>query len=222
MVRHATSVLAISLLTLPVLVVSSEQYERRVAESDLYGRDLADLEDIILTREDLDEIFGREFVTDIDERSPGFGTLFRGGAKVLGKLGRKGAQHMHSAQHSHSGHRAHSVIKGMNNINDAYGQASQFNGGSNNNNRREFDEEEFDLRDFDEDLDTREPINIGMLRKIFHHAHKAEVAAEYIPQPNNNNNNNNNNNRRDTDEDLFGREFDEEEFFAREYFDDLD
>jgi len=216
MVKLVSSVVAVSLLALPALAVSSQQYERTVAEGDLYGRDLADLDNIILTREDLDEIFGREFVTDIDERSPGFGGLLRG-AKVLAKLGRKGAEHAKTAQHSKSAHRAYKVMEGVNNANDAYNQVS-------GNSRREFDIEEFALRAFDEDLEIREPLNLGFLAKglgkAFHHADKVQEAAQFIPQPNQNQNQNNN--PRDIDEELFERAFDDEEFFGREYFDDLD
>jgi len=54
----------------------SNPWSRRsydLAESDLYGREVDEIVDN-LTREDLDDIFGRELVNDIDERSP-FGIL---------------------------------------------------------------------------------------------------------------------------------------------------
>jgi len=91
MVRLATSLLAVSFVVLPALAAPTEQYERSVAESDLYGRDPANLEDIIVTREDLEEIFGREFVNDIDER--GFGGAFRFAKGLAGKFGH---HHSHS------------------------------------------------------------------------------------------------------------------------------
>jgi len=188
MVRLVTSVLAVSLVVLPALAVSSKQYQRSVAESDLYGRDLASLDDIILTREDLDEIFGREFINDFEARSPLSLGMVVNGAKAAMKLGKKAGRHSH-----------HSDSFGSSNNND-------------NNNRREFDEEEFDLRDFDEDLEAREPINV---ERVLHHAHQAYTMSQYIPQSNNNYG-------RDVDELVFERDFEDEEFFAREYYDDLD
>jgi hypothetical protein len=157
MVKLATSVLAVSLLALPALAAPAERYERSVAESDLYDRDLANVGNIIVTREDLYEIFGREFVDDIEERSPfGLGAIFHVAKAIAGKVG----------HHSH--HHIPSVDLNSNNNN-------------NNNNRREFDEEEFDLRDFDEDLEAREPIDV---EKVLHRAHRVYRAAQYIPTGN--------------------------------------
>jgi len=41
-----------------------------VAESNLYGREASDNVVDELTREELDDILGRELVNDIEERSP--------------------------------------------------------------------------------------------------------------------------------------------------------
>jgi len=91
--KFATSVLAIVFIAVPALAISTEQYEcviylrylsrsisnlwnRRsydLAERDVYGREVDEIVDN-LTREDLDAIFGRELVNDIEERSP-FGIL---------------------------------------------------------------------------------------------------------------------------------------------------
>jgi len=261
MVKLATSVLAVSLAALPALAAPSKQYERSVAESDLYSRDLANSDDIVVTREHLDELFGREFINDIEERSPfGLGMIFRG-VKSAVKLGKDAAHH-----HSHHGHMP-SFGGGSNNNNNNNNDRREFDeeefdlrdfdedlearepfglgmifrgvkaavklgkdaahhshhmpsigGGSNNNNnnRREFDDEELSLRDFDEDLEAREPIN---LERLLHHARKAYSASQYIPQGGSDNNNNN---RRDIEDDMFEREFDDEEFLSREYYDDLD
>jgi len=233
MVKLATSVLAVSLLALPALAAPAERYERSVAESDLYDRDLANVGNIIVTREDLYEIFGREFVDDIEERSPfGLGAIFHVAKAIAGKVG----------HHSH-----HIPSMGSNNNN-------------NNNNRREFDEEELEAREpfgfgaifhiakgiagkvghhshhipsmgsnnnnnnnnrreFDEEeLEAREPFGFGSVfhiakgiaGKVGHHSH------HHIPSVdlNSNNNNNNNNNNR--------REFDEEEFDLRDFDEDLE
>jgi len=235
MVRLATSVLAASLLVLPALAAPSQQYERSVAESDLYGRDLSET---IVTREDLEEMYGREYMDDLEERSPlGIGLIFKG-IKALTHLG----HHAPSLGSNNNNHRREFDEEELNlrdlddmmvtreDLDELYGRSPLgigliFKGikalthlghhapslGSNNNNhRREFDEEELDLRDFDEDLEAREPVNI---ERILHHAHQAYAASQYIPQSNN---------RRDFEEDRFERDFDDEEFLAREYYDDLD
>jgi len=207
--------------------VSSEQYERSVAESDLYGRDL-DLEETIATRDALYEIFGREFLDELEVRDP---SLFGMAAKFAVKGAAKaGKSHMGRGKTrtikriGKAAHRGERLSESFNN----------FNGQNNDNNYgRDFDDTDFDLRDFEEDLETREPINFGALMKIgkhvAHHADHAENIAQYIPQGNNNNNNNYGRDfdeevfeREFDDEELFQREFDDEEFFEREDFDDLD
>jgi len=183
MVRIATSVLAASLLAIPALAAFSEQYERSVAESDLYGRDFIDVEDTVIAREQLDEIFGREFVNDIEERSPfGLGFLVKG-IKAAVKIGKKA-------------HSAHSHVSGNNNQ---------------NNHRREFDDEEFDLREFDEDLEAREPGKFGTALRVgkslarkgakFHN--RVGGFSQFIPQ-------NNDQYRRELDDEFDLREFDED------------
>jgi len=193
MVRLATSVLVASLLAIPALAAFSEQFERSVTESDLYGRDFVDIEDNLVTRELLDELFGREFTDDIEERSPfGLGLLFKG-IKTAVKIGEKA----HSA-HSHASH-------------------LQNNNNNNNNNRhhrREFDDEEFDLREFDEDLEAREPSKLSaafkvaktLARKGKKVHHKVGGFSQFIPQ----NNNDDQNQRRQFDEEFDLREFDED------------
>jgi len=181
MVRLATSVLAASLLAIPALAASSEQYERSVAESDLYGRDFLDVEDAMVAREQLEELFGRELVNDMEERSPfGLGLLFKG-IKAVAKIG----------------HKAHS----------AHDHAQNFQ--NNRQHRREFDDEEFDLRDFDEDLEVREPGKFGaafrVAKTLVHkHGHHAQNLAQFIPQ------NNDQNQRREFDEELDARDFDDD------------
>jgi hypothetical protein len=182
MVRLATSVLAASLLAIPALAASSEQYERSVAESDLYGRDFLDIEDALAAREQLEEFFGRELVNDMEERSPfGLGFLFKG-IKAITKIG-------------HKAHEAHEHAENFKN--------------NRHQHRREFDDEEFDLRDFDEDLEAREPgkfgaifrVAKGLARKHGHHAHNLE---QFVPQ------NNDQNQRREFDEEFDARDFDED------------
>ncbi|KIM37193.1 hypothetical protein M413DRAFT_448688, partial [Hebeloma cylindrosporum] len=85
--KFATSILAIAFIAIPTLAISTEQYERSydLAESDLYGREIEDVVDN-LTREDLDNIFGRELVNDIEERSPfGIFTAIKAAVRV-GKM----------------------------------------------------------------------------------------------------------------------------------------
>jgi len=183
MVRLTTSVLAVSLLAVPALAASSEQYERSVAESDLYGRDFNDVEDAVVAREELDEIFGREFVNDMEERGlfP-FGAIFKG-IKSIAKVG----------------HKAH----------EAHEHAENFRNNRNNRHRREFDDEEFDLRDFDEDLEAREPGKFGAIFRVAKglarkHGHHAQRLGEFIPQ------NNDQNQRREFDEEFDVRDFDDD------------
>jgi len=176
MVKIATSVLAAALFACPVLAIS-EQYERSLTETDLYDRDFT-VEDIVVTREDLDTFFGREFVSDIEERSPfGLGLLFKG-IKAAVKIG-KGA------------HKAHHVVGNNNN--------------NNNNHRREFDGGEFDLREFEDDLEAREPFGFGTAVKGFRTAsrlgRKAHHLQGYIPQTNQNDQQS-----REFDDDLEARE----------------
>jgi len=168
MVRLSTSILAASLLAVPALALSSTQYERSVAESDLYGRDIADLENVILTRGDLNAIFGRELINAIEERSPiNFGAVFKAGKKLVG-MGKKAQEahghgsssHLEHSSHQGYAHHAHSAIEHVNNnYNPGPSQGydySQQQQQPSPYGRREFDEEEFDLRDFDEALFTRE------------------------------------------------------------------
>jgi hypothetical protein len=127
--KFATSILAIALLAIPALAASSEyeQYERSLSDidSDVYERGFDAVDDIIVTREDLDELFGREFVNDIEERSPfGLGLLFKG-IKAAVKVG-KAAHHAHSANQNH------------------------------NNHKREFEDDELELREEFEDVYERE------------------------------------------------------------------
>jgi len=240
MVKLATSVLAVSLLALPALAAPAERYERSVAESDLYDRDIANVGNIIVTREDLYEIFGREFVDDIEERSPfGLGAIFHVAKAIAGKVGHHSHHIPSMGSNSNNNNNRREFDEEELEAREPFGFGSVFhiakgiagkvghhshhhipsvdlnsnnNNNNNNNNRREFDEEEFDLRDFDEDLEAREPIDV---EKVLHHAHRVYRAAQYIPTGNYND-------RRDLVEEVFEREFDDEELLEREYYDDLD
>jgi len=253
MVKLATSVLAVSLLALPALAAPAEFYERSVTEGDLYGRDQADA--VIVTREDLYDIFGREFVDDIEERSPfGLGGLLKVGEKLGGKFFRH--SHISSSNNNNNNNPNNNrrefdeeelEAREPNKYTEVFDIAKKFvghhhrgphipsvdlnsnNGDGGNPSRREFDEEEFDLRDFDEDLEAREPINpqeLEKLAKLAHHARKfgkhAKQAGEFANNANNVYNTFQGNSRRDLDEEVFEREFDDEEFSVREYYDDLD
>jgi len=233
MVKLVTSVLAVSLLALPAFAAPAELYERSVAASDLYDRDLANVADILVTREDLYEIFGREFVNDIDERSPlGLGALFHIAKGLAGKAGHHSHHHMPSVDFNNNNNNNNnnrrefdeeeleareprgfgSVFRIAKGFAGKFGHKSHhhmpsvdFNNNNNNNNRREFDEEE---------LEALEPFGFGsafrvvkgIAGKVGHHSHHHMPSMDF-------NNNNNNNNR---------REFDEEEFDLRDFDEDLE
>jgi len=186
MVRLATSVFAAALLAVPALAASSEQFERSVAESDLYGRDFADVDDVLVTREDLEELFGRELINDIEERDPfGIFSIFKG-IKAAVKVG-KGIHKAHEAKEHVQNHR----------------------------NRREFDDEEFDLREFDEDLEAREPLKFGAALKGLraavkfgkkHHTakHAGHIGNNFIQQQNDQQY------QREFEDEMVERDFDED------------
>ncbi|PPQ86675.1 hypothetical protein CVT25_006750 [Psilocybe cyanescens] len=139
MVRLATSIVAATLLVVPALA-ATQQFERDVSESDLYTRSIVD-DDIVVTREDLIDVFGRDVVVDLEEREPfGLGLLFKA-VKTGVKLGKKAHEAHHHVQH----------ISGNNNNNN------------NHRHRRAFDEEELSAREFVEDLEEREPFGLGLL-----------------------------------------------------------
>ncbi|KAJ3515075.1 hypothetical protein NLJ89_g1991 [Agrocybe chaxingu] len=103
MVRIALPTLAVALLAIPALAQFSDVSERDVLENDLYERFFDDGDDIVLTREDLDALFGREFVNDVEARDPFLGLLFKG-VKAAVKIG-KGIHKAHQAKQHHNNHR---------------------------------------------------------------------------------------------------------------------
>ncbi|CAA7268265.1 unnamed protein product [Cyclocybe aegerita] len=103
MVRIALPTLAVTLLVIPALAQLSDVSERDVLENDLYSRIFDDGDDIVVTREDLDALFGREFVDDMEARDPFLGLLFKG-IKAAVKIG-KGIHKAHSAKEHHKNHR---------------------------------------------------------------------------------------------------------------------
>jgi len=159
MVKLSTSVITGSLLVVPALALSSTHYERNVAESDLYGRDFADLDDIILTREDLNDIFGREFVSELEERSPiRIGGLVRG-AKSLLKFGK--SKHAHSAEHEHEHGHSGGHFRHAQTAVDNFQSNTQQQPADPSQQRREFDEDDIFERDFVYDIEERSPIRLG-------------------------------------------------------------
>jgi len=265
MVRLATSVFAVALLAVPALAASSEQFERSVAESDLYGRDFTDVDDILVTREDLEELFGRELINDIEERDPfGLFSVFKG-IKAAVKIG-KGIHKAHEAKEHMQNHRHRreyddgeidlrefdedlearepmkfgAAIKGLraavkfgkkhrvaqrvghhigNNLNQQQNDQQY---------QREFEDEEFDLREFDEDLEAREPMKFGAaikgLRAAVKFGKKHRVGQRVGHHIGNNLNQQQNDQqyRREFEDEMAERDFDDEEFFERESYDDLD
>ncbi|KAF8155485.1 hypothetical protein B0H34DRAFT_798666 [Crassisporium funariophilum] len=146
MVKLATSVLALALVATPALAVSSGKYYER------------NTEDILITRNDLEELFGREFVNDIEEREPfGLGFLIKGirGAVKLGQKAHKAHEHVGHAQ-------------------------------NNNQNQHKRALEELFGREFVADLEEREPFGLGFLIKgirgavkIGEKAHKGHKHLEH-------------------------------------------
>jgi len=197
MVKFTTSVVVVALLSVPAIATSYEQYDRRnVAESDLYGRDFISNDDILAVREDLDEFFGRELVDDLEERGGGVGVLLRLA---------KGLRRAKSVTGDSGGSNNDNSNSNLNNNNNGN------NGGHRRHRwfRRGLDAE-LDLRDFDEDLEVREPVDLEALEKGIHALHKAHKAAntasQFIPQGGNDNNGNQR--RGWDDEEMFEREFD--------------
>jgi len=87
------TILSVVFIAVPTLAISSEHYERNynVAESDLYDRE-ADEIVAELTREDFIDMFGRDVVEDLEERSPFIFGAIRAGfriGKLVYKAGRK-------------------------------------------------------------------------------------------------------------------------------------
>jgi len=166
MVKLATSVLAATLLSVPVLAVASEEYERSLAESDLYGRDFNPEDDaVLLTREDLEDIFGREFVEELEEREPiGFGMISKG-FQVL----RHGVGHF---RHGGSGGHHFRHMGGFSGGGSSGGDNSQQQQQSRRDLGEEFEPEELLSREFVDDLEERGPIGFGMISKginVFRH-----------------------------------------------------
>jgi hypothetical protein len=245
MVRLANSIFAVALLAVPTLAAYSEQFERSVAESDLYGRDFADVDDILVTREDLEELFGRELINDIEERDPfGLFSIFKG-IKAAVKIGE-------------DAHKAHEVKENL-------------QGNNNKHHRREFDEDleareplnfgaavkglraaaKFakkhhaakhianNVGDFNQqqqqngqqnqrrDLEAREPLNFGVAVKGLRAAAKfakKHHAAHHIANnvDNFNQQQNDQQYQREFEDEMAERDFDDEDFFEREFYDDLD
>ncbi|KAH9478798.1 hypothetical protein JR316_0009259 [Psilocybe cubensis] len=182
MVRLATTVVAATLLVVPALA-ATQQFERDVSD------------DVIVTREDLIDILGRDVVTDLEERDPfGFGAIFKlvkTGVK-LGKEAHKAHNHVQNAQNNRNNNR------------------------NNRHHRRALDEElsarqfeeEFDLasRELLDDLEERAPFGLGFAAKLVKNGIRAGKAAhrgyEHYQQ--------------------YRREFDEANLLEREYYDDLD
>jgi hypothetical protein len=204
MVKIAATFFFAALVAIPAFANSAQQYQREF-----------DLDNIVVTREDLNTIFGREFVNDVEARSPfGLGLLFKG-VKALTHLG----------HHHHNNNQRRDLIDEEDfyardlstdiEEREPFGLGLLFKGVKalthlghhhhNNNQRRDLtEEEEFYARGLsgDLDLEEREPFGLGLLFKgvkalthLGHHHH-------------------NNNQRRDLAE--------EEEFDARDLSGDLD
>ncbi|PPR01902.1 hypothetical protein CVT26_011837 [Gymnopilus dilepis] len=152
MVKLATSVVAATLLSVPVLAVASEK--RSVAESDLYGRDFAEEENDLLTREDLEDLFGRDFVEELEAREP-FGLGFV--SKGLGLI-RHGISHV---RHGGSGGHHHHHFGGV-------------GGGDNSQQQQQ------SRREFIDDLEEREPLGFGMFSSVNHGIHALKHGFSHL------------------------------------------
>ncbi|KAF8808955.1 hypothetical protein BYT27DRAFT_7188495 [Phlegmacium glaucopus] len=74
MVRLYASLLALILLTGSALAFSDKYQRRSELDRNLYRRDFVNAQEIPFTREDHEDIYGREDVKDIEAREP-FGIL---------------------------------------------------------------------------------------------------------------------------------------------------
>ncbi|KAF8155486.1 hypothetical protein B0H34DRAFT_798667 [Crassisporium funariophilum] len=90
MVRFTSSIV-LAFAVVPALSLASQQYERTVAAADLYDRGFHDIGTALAIRDELEQLYGRELIDDIAERSPfGFGAILKIGKKLT-----------HLGHHSH-------------------------------------------------------------------------------------------------------------------------
>jgi len=164
MVKLATSILAIALVAAPTLAVSSERYYER------------NTDDVLITRQDLENLFGREFVNEIEEREPfGLGFLVKGirGAVKLGEKAHKAHEHAHEA---------HEHLQNQNN---------------NNHHKREFVEDLEEREPFGLGFLVK---GIRGAVKLGEKAHKAHEHAHEAHEHLQNNQNQNNHHKRELEE----------------------
>jgi len=231
------TILSIVFIAVPTLAISAEQYERsyNVAESDLYDREVDESVDY-LTREDLNDILGRELVDEIDERSPfGIFTAVKAAFRV-GKLVNNAVQsrkHKRDLEFDYD-------LEMREDLNDIFGREvvdeiderspfgiftaikAAFRVGKVINHAVQARKHKREL-EFDEGLEMREPIKAGTAMRLFRGADKVANHAEQahaIYQQHKGNQPREVLEEREVDGEVFEREFDEE-YFERE-FDDLD
>jgi len=214
MVRLYVSLLAVALAAGPALAFSDEYERRSELDGNLYERQFVDSQEIPVSREDHEYIYGREASDDFEAREPNWGSGFiRVGSKFF---------------HSHSARKG--VEKGASTALDSQQQP-------NNNpptSRRELSEdleareEELDSREFADFLEARHGSHGGSRGRS--HQENLQTALETAGKGFEAYNNYKTNSRGlEPNEDLFNRDLDVEEFFGREFdlderdiFDDLD
>lgn len=243
MVKFASTIVATALLSVPALAMSVKQYERNLAESDLYGRDFFSDEETFAAREDLDaELEAREPVNPATvahvfhllhkahkHAHHASGLLPNGNQEndrrefeeedIYGREfdvdeDLEAREPVNPATVAHVFHLLHKAHK------HTHHASGLLPNGNQENDRREFEDEDIYGRElnFDEDLEAREPVNPATVAHVFHLLHKAHKHAHHasglLP------NGNQENDRRELeDEDIFERELDDD-LFERD-FDEL-
>jgi len=204
MVRLYVSLLAVALAAGPALAFSDEYERRSELDGNLYERQFVDSQEIPVSREDREYIYGREASDDFEAREPNWASGFiRVGSKFF---------------HSHSARKG--AEKGASTALDSQQQPN-----NNPTSRRELSEN-LEAREFTDFLEARHGSHGGGRSR----GESLQTALETAGKGFDAYNNYKNNPRGlEPNEDLFNRDLDVEEFFGREFdlderdiFDDLD
>jgi len=89
MVRLYVSLLAVTLAAGPALAFSDEYERRSELDSNLYEREFVDSQEMPITREDYEDLYGRDVFDDFEAREPNWLSLAGKGARALAHHGAK-------------------------------------------------------------------------------------------------------------------------------------